>query len=412
MTIVGGRSEQQRIVRSNSSSKGNGTLRRLITCLVALLLTLPATSTNAQGPLIGPVIAVDTAEQDRIVLYDLSTMSQRDLSFGANLHRIWSFSPDGCRIALTLDTGNNLPRLYTARIDGTDLRELVQYGDLPAGSWGIWNPQWSPDGSRIAFTMIQERNEREHYVGWVAATGGAAQFYSVSGDEHEPQWSPDGQWLAYIGYEERVAGADIQSTAAPTAVPPAGQSAPQSPLIREADLWVVSADGAVKNRLTTFPTGSVRGPRWSPDGQLIGFTYSPSPANDQFWMIANQPGSIATQLSYEWSLVLDTTWLPDSSAMIAAVRDFQATRENLLWHIPLVGLADTDATVYLNNRELGFADYPRFSPDGQWLAFRSAYQLALVNLFNQSWTILDKDTVGNTPPVWGPADFAGELACP
>ena len=402
-----------RLPLSNLERRSGGEVNRgllLLTIFLILIFffTFPA---HAQGVLIGPLIAVDTAEQDRIILYDMSNMSHRELSFGANIQRVWSFSPDGCRLALTLDMGSGLPRLYTARIDGTDLRELVQYADLPPGRWGIWSPQWSPDGSRIAFTMIQDNNEREYYVGWVSADGGATQFYSVSGDEHEPQWSPDGQWLAYIAYEERVAGADIQSIAAPTPVPPAGQSAPESPMIREADLWVVSADGETKNRLTTFDTGSVRGPRWSPDGQLIGFTYSPSPSNDQFWMIANQPGAIATQLSFEWSLVLDTTWLPDSSAMLAAVRDFQSTRENLLWRIPLVGLADTDATVYLNNRELGFADYPRFSADGQWLAFRSAYNIALVDLSNQSWTLLDENTVGNTPPIWGPTGFEGELAC-
>ncbi|MBZ0303667.1 MAG: hypothetical protein K8J31_28260, partial [Anaerolineae bacterium] len=118
-----------------------------------------------------------------------------------------------------------------------------------------------------------------------------------------------------------------------------------------------------------------------------------------------------TQLSYQWSLVLDTTWLPDSSAMIASVRDFQDTRDNMLWRIPLVGVADSDATVYLLNRDLGYPDYPRFSPDGRWLAFRSAYNLALVETSNQAWTILDDSISGNTPPVWSPAGFAGEAAC-
>jgi Tol biopolymer transport system component len=282
----------------------------------------------------------------------------------------------------------------------------------------VWNPQWSPDGTKIAFTMIRDQQrpgggdiEREYHIAWVDAQGGAPQFYSASGDEHEPAWSPDGRWLAYIAYDERVAGPDIYSTAAPTPAPQPGQSVPQSPLLREADLWVTSADEQTKYRLTNFDVGSVREPRWSPDGDLVGFIYSPSPGNDQFWMIANQPGSIATQLSGEWSLILDITWFPDSSAMLSSVRDFQGTRDNRLWRIPLVGLADIDATTYLNEPALGYADYPRFSPDGGWLAVRSAYSLAVVDTANQSWTLLDELIPGNTPPVWSPSGFSSEAAC-
>lgn len=383
--------------------------------LVVFLMLVVGSSVQAQNLLIGPLIAADTATMDRILLYDIGNPQQppRELHFDSRWHRVWGFSPDGCRVLLTLSEDMDRHRLYSARIDGTDLRELVTFNELPPDQWNVWDARWSPDGSRIAFTLIRDQAptpgapiERTYHIAWVGAEGGIPQFYSVTGDEHEPRWSPDGRWLAYISFEERVPGADISSTAAPTE--PA--STPVT-LIREADLWVTSIDGALKYPLTTFATGSVRAPSWSPDSLLIGFTYSPSPSNEQFWMIGNQPGAIATQLSAEWSLIMDTTWLPDSTAMISAVRDFQNTRENKLWRIPLVGLADTDATVYLNDPLVGYSDYPRFSADGRWLALRSAYSLALVDTTTMGWILLGQDTLGNTPPVWSPAGFAGEAAC-
>lgn len=375
--------------------------------LWSLCFSLPS---QAQELLVGPVVAAESAMQDHIILYDMGSAARRELRFGSVWHRVWGFSPDGCRVLLTLNTAPEVSRIYSARLDGSDLRALVIYNDLPPEAWSAWNPQWSPDGTRIAFTLITETEaEREYHIAWVDAAGGVPQLYSASGDEHEPVWSPDGRWLAYIAYDERAAGADISSTAVPTVAPPPGQAAPELPLLREADLWVVSADGATKYRLTAFDTGSMRTPRWSPDNELIGFVYSPSASNDQFWMIANQVEAIPTQLSYQWGLILDTTWLPDSSAMLAAVRDFRDTRENLLWRIPLIGAADDSATPY--DPRLNYADYPRFSADGRWLALRSAYSLVVIDTSDRSSRVVDEGVYGNTPPVWTPAGFTGEANC-
>lgn len=393
-------------------------MRKAAVWLIMFILTLAIGTSTAQDTLlVGPVIAVGTVEQDAIYLYDVATDTIRTLSFGSRWHQVWDFSPDGCRILFTLSDGTNPARLYSARIDGNDMRELVQYPDLPDSAWGVWEPDWSPNGDIIAFTMIRDQPQRtgetlrEFHIAWIPPEGGVPEFFSVTGREFSPTWSPDGAWLAYVSYEERVPGADIFSTAIPTPEIPEGQPVPEVTTVTEADIWIVSYDGLTKYNLVNFPTGTVRSPVWSPDSELVSFIYSPSNNNDTFWMIANGRGAIPTQLSFQWNLTLDSTWLPDGTALVGAVRDFRDTAENRLWVIPLVGNSDESATLYVDDPALSHADYPRFSPDGRWLALRSAYSLALVDTQTRQWRLLDESLMGNTPPVWSPAGFAGEGAC-
>lgn len=403
----------------NANARRAAGLIAIFALLIGGLSAPISAAQDAPGsfPLEGPLVALNTPTQDQIVLYDLASGARRSLRLGGGWQRVWDFSPDGCQLLYTLSDGVGPARLYSAALDGADVRELVDFSGLPAGTWGVWEPTWSPaaeDGSsRIAFTLIRSETladgtvNDEHRIAWVTPDGGAPQFYSVSGEEHTARWSTDGQWLAYVAYEGRVAGADIYSTAVPT---PPGSTSP-SALLREADLWMTRADGSAKLRLTNFPTGSVSMPRWSPDGAVIGFVYSPSGNNDQFWMIGSSEGAIPTQLSYEPALALDLTWLPDGSAMIAAARDLRGVAENRLWRIPLIGNADTDATIYLDDAALSYADYPRFSPDGRWLALRTSYALALADVTSGTWQLRDDLPLDNTPAVWSPAAFAGEAAC-
>ncbi|MBE2272348.1 MAG: PD40 domain-containing protein [Anaerolinea sp.] len=360
-------------------------MRRLFLLCLLFTLTGFAPGFPDDPPLAAPILAADVAESDYISLFDLTSGTRRDLTFGRTVHRVWDFTPDGCRVIFTL--GNTRARLFSARLDGSDLRELVSF---PGESWSVWDAHMQPNGRLIAFTLIEPESVSanagipRHRIALIDVNGGEPVFLSITGDEHTPRWSADGAWIIYVSYETSPTGS------------------------READLWMVSADGVNKYRMTAFEAGSVSMPRPSPDGDLIGFVYSPSPNNDQVWMIGAQPDALPTQLTFQTALALELVWLPDSTALIAAARDVQGIAENRLWRIALAaGAAETQLAV---DPALTYLDYPAFSAEGQWLAFRSAYSLYVTDAA-QTGAVQALGNQANTPPVWSPGGFAGEATC-
>ena len=96
-------------------------------------------------------------------------------------------SPDGASIALT--TGGSLEDLYVLQVDGGELRQLT---DDPFRDRG---PQWSPDGSEIAFYS----NRSGTYQLWSIRPDGSGlrQLTDVADGAWYPYWSPDGTRIGF-----------------------------------------------------------------------------------------------------------------------------------------------------------------------------------------------------------------------
>ena len=74
-------------------------------------------------------------------------------------------------------------------------------------SWNDTDPQWSPDGSRIAF--VSDRTGREFDEGhnadiWVIPSAGGSLTKVSTSDERDssPIWSPDGKSIAFVSAED------------------------------------------------------------------------------------------------------------------------------------------------------------------------------------------------------------------
>ena len=148
-----------------------------------------------------------------------------------------SWSPDGKRIAYRDSTRgiNEDDEIFIASADGTQHRNLTKN---PANDWG---PDWSPDGTTIAFN-----SDRDHEPGLrgylVAPDGSNLRRIGVDAWIEYPSWSPDGQKLAFMG----AIGSNYE-------------------------LFVVDLASREVRRLTTSP-GHDGWPAWSPDGSTIAFT--------------------------------------------------------------------------------------------------------------------------------------------
>jgi dipeptidyl aminopeptidase/acylaminoacyl peptidase len=383
--------------------------------LLLLCLSMPVVAQEAP-PLQAPFLAMNTVSQEEIILYDVQNETYRSLSLGMGAHHVWDFSADGCRVLFTLADEGQAARLWSMKLDGSDAQEMVTYEELAPERWGVWDADWSSDGARIAFVMRRQQSVDgelvwQEHIAYVSPDNPEPAFYSVTGSEASPRWSPDGQTLAYLSFSERVAGATVLATALPTTEPPTGQTPVPALMVEEADLWLVTADASLKFQATNFDVGSVTQPHWSPDGQLLSFVWSPQNANDMLWMIAKQPASIPTQLSYQWSMILESAWLPDGTGVLGVMRDFRQTTANSLWLLPLVSQDDSLAVRFHPELDLAHADFPAFSADGTWLAVRSAYEMRILKMETNELRVLNDSVFGNSAGIWSPAGFTGEENC-
>jgi WD40 repeat protein len=99
-----------------------------------------------------------------------------------------TYSPDGTRIAYFDGGGDNTHRLRIVNSDGTDLHELID-GTSVFGGGHINGLEWSPDGSLLAIGL------------------GGSGIYTIRPDgtdlrllipgASDPTWSPDGSLIAY-----------------------------------------------------------------------------------------------------------------------------------------------------------------------------------------------------------------------
>jgi WD40 repeat protein len=177
-------------------------------------------------------------------VHENTVFSPLDPKVAGRYGRTFAWSPDAREIVLSR---------YHRGSHGAMLLDL--YRTDARGRRGRWlthdaraeDPDWSPDGSRIAYVVTTGETANLWFVD--VASGAARQLTHFTGDVQitHPSWSPDGRWLACALFDTTRgsrAGADIVA---------------------------IRADSEDMVRITNDPEVD-RTPFWSRDGRYIYFT--------------------------------------------------------------------------------------------------------------------------------------------
>lgn len=114
-----------------------------------------------------------------------------------------AFSPDGARIAFTSKRRDGLPDVWVMNADGSAplrLTEARRQFELPGSGYGAFAPAWSPDGTKIVYSVYVPFGAVYRSALWVMNADGSGKHQLTTGAEASdftPTWSPDGRHITF-----------------------------------------------------------------------------------------------------------------------------------------------------------------------------------------------------------------------
>ena len=250
------------------------------------------------------------------------------------------------------------------------------------------DPDWSPDGTRIAFECYQDDDYRSlgkvtnrpisdvYYPGDIcvmnADGSGFERLTGDEGDEADPAWSPDGGMIAFTSSRDR-----------------------------QRDIYVMNADGSGVRRVTSDENRDY-GPTWSPDGTKIAFSSQRDRGRYHIYAI-NRDGSGMVQITDTYGSEYEPAWSPDGSKIAFSARSSVSGG----YDIHVANIDGTDITV-LRGSSLTERS-PAWSPDGKTIAYTAqtnedsvGREIFVVNIAGTLGARLTHRRLRSVDPAWSP----------
>jgi len=209
----------------------------------------------------------------------------------------------------------------------------------------VSDPQLSPDGKSVLFTLshvLKDANKTNSDIWIVSAKGGdARQFIASPKSDRNARWSPDGKTIAFVSSR----GGSSQ-------------------------IYLVRASGGEPRRLTNISTGASQ-PVWSPDGSMIAFVSGVFPE------FSDRPFAESNRLNKEKETERDTGKVKARIYTHLLYRHWDSVVDDKVQHlfvVPVTGGEPRDVTpgerdAVPTSGTFSAGDDFGFSPDGSELAY-------------------------------------------
>jgi Tol biopolymer transport system component len=185
-----------------------------------------------------------------------------------------AWSPDGSRIAFSSYRDDNW-EIYVVDADGSNLERLTDHPE------NDFSPSWSPDGQQIVFASRRYTDADLFAV--EVETGELTQLTKGELNEFDPAWSPEGKWIAYV-----------------------------TQIGDQGDVYVMHADGGNPINVTNSPYANEFQPTWTSDGQWVVYVSYTAAEGDHELYRMRPDGSTVTRLTDDEYDNLAPSWRPEA----------------------------------------------------------------------------------------------------